>query len=462
MAAKKNDGRHLTLEDRLIIQNGIEHELTKAEIARSIKADPTTIAKEIKLHRSLVPGTIKLPVKNCAKYAKCSHRTNCSQNCKDFILFSCKRRDRSPGACNGCEKYKTCHFDKYRYNAYTSQHEYEKNLRESRQGVDMTPEDALVKGDIVKRLLVQGQSPIEIVTNNPELGFCERTLYNYIEDGVFRKSGVTNMDLRRKVSRRQRISKDKKNEFKKRKSHAYLKGRTTADYEAFIKEQNENNSHVSVVEMDTMYNDVSNGPFIQTFKIVDAQIALAIFHKEKTSDEMVKGLDQIEAMLGSDLFESLFTVIRTDRGSEFINPEGLEKRSDGTTRTHVFYCDPMASWQKPLVEGKHVEYRYILPKGKDLYSLGLTSQKQLNIVLSHLNSRTLDSTIGIGSQTPFQYARFFYPDLVDRMYAFGIEEIDGNYVILKPWVLDEKRRNEAFKETKKILSRKAVLKQKKK
>lgn len=461
MAAMKHKGKHLTANDRCVILEGICEGVSKTEIASRIGADPTTIAKEISSHRTLVPGRISLKMRDCALYKTCKHRSNCRKTCKEYVPFSCKRRDRSPGACNGCTNRGSCRYDKYEYSAVTAQHEYEKKLVESREGINLTAEEAKVMGDLVKQLLVQGQSPIEIVTNNPELGICEKTLYNYIEAGVFRSSGVTNLDLRRQVSRRQRMSKDKANEFKKRKSYAYLKGRTTDDYQQYLAEQKEAGVHVSVVEMDTMYNDVSNGPFIQTFKIIDAQIALAVYHEEKTSDEMIKGLDMIEAMLGRDLFESLFQVIRTDRGSEFEKPEGLEMRADGSRRTRVFYCDPMASYQKPLVEGKHVEYRYVLPKGRDLRKLGLTSQKQLNLVLSHLNSRTLDSSIGTGKQTPFQFARFFYPELVEKMYQFGIDEVDGNYVILKPWLFDEKRRNEEFSRIRKRLSEKAVLKRKK-
>lgn len=461
MTAKKHKGKHLTQNDRVLIMEGIIEGVSKSEIASRIGVDPTTVAKEINLHRMPLPGRIHLAMRDCALYKTCRHRANCRKSCKEYVPFICKRRDRSPGACNGCTNRKSCRYDKYEYSAVFAQTQYEKTLVESREGVNLTAEEAKVMGDLVKQLLVQGLSPLEIVTNNPELGICEKTLYNYVESGVFRGSGVTNLDLRRQVSRRQRMSKDKKNEFRKRKSYAYLKGRTTADYEQYLQEQKEHGVHVSVVEMDTMYNDVSAGPFIQTFKIVDAQIALAVFHEEKTSDEMIKGLDMIEAMLGRDLFESLFQVIRTDRGSEFEKPEGLELRPDGSRRTRIFYCDPMASYQKPLVEGKHVEYRYILPKGCDLRKLGLTSQNQLNLVLSHLNSRTLDSSIGTGSQTPFQFARFFYPELVEKMYRFGIDEVDGNYVILKPWLLDEKRRNVEFSRIRKRLLEKTVLKRKK-
>lgn len=462
MAAMKKPGAHLTPSDRSIILNGIIESSTIAKIAALIGADPTTVAKEIKKHRQLIPGRLKLKMKDCAVYAKCRMRKTCHRACKMYVKFTCKRRDRSPGACNGCKDRSKCPYDKYDYSAATAQDEYEHTLRESREGVNLTKQEAETIGPIVKQLLDQGQSPLEIVQNNEEFGFCEKTLYNYIEAGVFRESGVMNIDLRRKVSRRPRMSKDKKNEFKKRRSYAYLKGRTTVDFEAYIAEQKEKGIHVSVVEMDTMYNDITNGPFIQTFKIVDAHIALAIYHEEKTAAAMIEGINQIEEMLGNDMFKEIFQVIRTDRGTEFEKPEEMEQRLDGSRRTRVFYCDPMASYQKPLVEGKHVEYRYILPKGCDLHQLGLTSQDQLNLVLSHLNSRSLDSTIGIGKQTPFQYARFFYPDLVDKMRQFGIDEVDGNYVFLEPWLLNEKRRNEEYTKIRNLLTRKAVLKPKKK
>ncbi len=40
--------KHLTLEDRKAIQEGIEKRLSKTAIAKSIFKDPTTVAKEIK------------------------------------------------------------------------------------------------------------------------------------------------------------------------------------------------------------------------------------------------------------------------------------------------------------------------------------------------------------------------------------------------------------------------------
>ena len=56
---------------------------------------------------------------------------------------------------------------------------------------------------IIAPLLKQGHSPYHIVTSHPELGISEKTLYNYIEQDVFREAaGITVMDLRRQVSRK--------------------------------------------------------------------------------------------------------------------------------------------------------------------------------------------------------------------------------------------------------------------
>ena len=51
---------------------------------------------------------------------------------------------------------------------------------------------------MVDPLIKSGQSPYQIVTNHPELSISEKTLYNYIEQGVFRDFGLLDIDLRLK------------------------------------------------------------------------------------------------------------------------------------------------------------------------------------------------------------------------------------------------------------------------
>ena len=44
--------------------------------------------------------------------------------------------------------------------------------------------------------------------------------------------------------------------------------------------------------------------------------------------------------LGVELFARLFPIILTDRGSEFSDPESIERGEDGQTTTRVYYCTP--------------------------------------------------------------------------------------------------------------------------
>ncbi len=133
-------------------------------------------------------------------------------------------------------------------------------------------------------LLKQGLSPYRILQIHPELGISEKTLYNYIEDGVLLEvSGICSLDLRRQVSRRPR--KKKGGTFKKRADHRFLLGRTYRDYRSYLDEH----PGVSVTQMDTVYNDEFAGPFIQTFKFLDTGILFGILHKEKNALSMKQG-----------------------------------------------------------------------------------------------------------------------------------------------------------------------------
>ena len=305
--------------------------------------------------------------------------------------------------------------------------DYRTTLIDSREGVNLTSQEAKAMADIIKPLLKQGQSPFQIVTNHPELGISEKTLYNYIENDVFHEiAGITVMDLRRQVSRR--ISKKKSKGYKKRTDRKYLQGRTYKDYREYISD----NPDIFVTQMDTVYNDETNGPFIQTFKFVNAGVLFGIYHETKTAQSMKEGVDLLESVLGTELFRKYVHVLLTDRGSEFTAADAMETASDGTRRTRVFYCDPMQSGQKGTLENKHIELRYVLPKGTDLRALGLVDQTALNLTLSHVNSAPVEI---LGRKSPLDLADFIYHDLYERLDAFGIHKIEKDKVILKPYLL---------------------------
>ena len=51
-------GTHLTLEDRKFIQHELEEEKSRAQIAKELGKSPSTISKEVKLHRKIRPRNV--------------------------------------------------------------------------------------------------------------------------------------------------------------------------------------------------------------------------------------------------------------------------------------------------------------------------------------------------------------------------------------------------------------------
>ena len=423
--SSNNKNLHLTVQERIIIEKGIVNGSTKAAIALTIGKDKSTVGKEIKKHRELVhKSSYKI---NCANMKNCSHNHVCD-NCADFKPFTCNRRDRSPGACNGCSKYTHCRYDKYRYKADFSHKKYREDLVDSRTGINMSYGECKAMADIIVPLIKAGHSPYQIVTNHPELNISEKTLYNYIENGIFREFGLLDIDLRIKTKRK--ITKKASNKYKKREDKKYLNGRTYDDFINYTAE----NKNLSVVEMDTVYNNGSTGPFMQTFKFLDYSFMFIVYQEEKTAKSMVEGVDLLEKILGEDLFSEEVAIIKTDRGSEFCDAEGFEKEENESRRTRIFYCDPMASGQKGSLENNHKEIRYICPKENDLKDLGLNSQEKANLIVSHINSQSKEHLKG---KSPLEVMEFMNPALYQKFKDFGIERINKDNIVLKPYLLKD-------------------------
>lgn len=423
--SSNNKNLHLTVQERIIIEKGIENGSTKAAIALTIGKDKSTFGKEIKKHRELVhKSSYKI---NCANMKNCSHNHVCD-NCADFKPFTCNRRDRSPGACSGCSKYTHCRYDKYRYKADFSHKKYREDLVDSRTGINMSYEECKAMADIIVPLIKAGHSPYHIVTNHPELNISEKTLYNYIENDIFREFGLLDINLRIKTKRK--IAKKASNKYKKREDKKYLNGRTYDDFINYTAE----NKNLSVVEMDTVYNNGSTCPFMQTFKFLDYSFMFIVYQEEKTAKSMVEGVDLLEKILGEDLFSEEVAIIKTDRGSEFCDAEGFEKEENESRRTRIFYCDPMASGQKGSLENNHKEIRYICPKENDLKDLGLNSQEKANLIVSHINSQSKEHLKG---KSPLEVMEFMNPALYQKFKDFGIERINKDNIVLKPYLLKD-------------------------
>lgn len=196
--------KHLTIEDRIYIQNELDKGTSFKDIARFLCKDPTTISKEVKARRSsdwFHKGTF-LNAKNfCTKRfrckktnacnkillcgVKCASCPTCNQTCPDFQKERCSKLDRAPYVCNGCSK-KINHCTiahKYTYNARFADRKYRECLKDSRSGIAMTRQELHKKDKIITPLIAQGQSPHQIVANHPELNLSVRSVYNYLDMG---------------------------------------------------------------------------------------------------------------------------------------------------------------------------------------------------------------------------------------------------------------------------------------
>ena len=417
---------HLTMAERQIIETAIHHGATKQAIATTLGKDKSTIGKEIKLHRSCT-YKCSLPLE-CNNYKHCKFGRMCTTDCTGYVPFKCSRRDRSPGACNGCDKFKSCRFDKFRYSATDAQHDYKDTLVSTRLGVNASVSDVKQLGELLYPLIKQGQSIYTILQNHPEITLSDKTIYNYIENGVFQDVGISLSAIDLKCAVRRKMNKPVRNQYKPRKDKSYLKGRKYEDFKHYVEE----NETAKVVEMDTVYNDVSNGPFLQTFKFIKYDLLICIYQEVKDSKHMLDGILLLEKILGKELFEKEVEVLLTDRGSEFLFAQQAEIRPDGTRRTRIFYCDAMASWQKGSLENVHLLVRQICPKANDLYQLGLTSQDKANRISSHINSYAKEKLNGKSS---IQLLHFFNPEMAEKLNRFGIIEIGSDNIVLRPYLL---------------------------
>lgn len=237
--------------------------------------------------------------------------------------------------------------------------------------------------------------------------------------GLFKEWDVSNLTLKRKVKRKI----NKKQKLKKRKEPENYTGRTYTDYLEY-KIQNHN---IPTTEMDTVYNQQS-GPYIQTFIFENTSFMIGLLHSNKTADSMSKALNKFQNKLTDKEYKSLFSLLLTDRGTEFGKPQQFEINMDtGEIRSKIFYCDPQQSSQKPHVENNHNFIREILPNGQSWNHL---TQEKIDLMFSHINSTPRES---LGNKTPYDIFIFIYGEELAN--KFNIQKIAKDEVSTTPRLL---------------------------
>ena len=443
MSNIKYDQKHLTTSQRIHIEKGLNDGLSFAAIARKIEKHPSTVTKEVKKYRTFQPQE-KNPRKplRCALFKECTMRFLCDENdcvklckscfdvkllvskcsylCPEYTEPRCDSIRKAPYVCNNCPKLKRCNKTKAFYIAQNADSSSRELLVSCRQGINQDPANLAMLDDLISPLLKKGQSLAHIYAfHGHEIPCSRKTLYNYIDQGVFT---AKNLDLRRKV--RYKCKPRKSGTRISLAAKEFRIGRTYEDFQKYL----QNHPLIPVVEMDTVEGGRENSTqaFLTLF-FRNCSLMLIFVLRKKNQDSVIEVFDLLSERLGIKVFQELFPVILTDNGTEFQFPTRLECDGYGELRTRVFYCNPNSSWQKGMLEKNHEYIRYVVPKGQ---SLDPYDHADANTLMNHINSEARDSLNGC---TPFRLSQLLLNNRIHKL--LKLREIPADEVSLKPGLL---------------------------
>lgn len=423
--------KHLTAEERKVIEYSLNHKISYASIANALGKDPTTISKEVKSHTviwrkgalhgrnynnckhqfSCRKTALCIPCGAPKKHAFCRNCISCNQHCPDYEPVICSRRKKTAHVCNGCGFLSDCSFEKKLYRASVAQQEYRTLLSEARSGIGFTEEELKELDEKVSPLIRQGQSPHHIsVHNRDTLMVSEATIYRLVDSGLI---AARNLDLPRKV--RFKTRKRKKSVFKVDRSC-----RVGRDYGCFQRYMDEN-PDTPVIQLDSVIGK-RGGKVLLTVHFVNCEMMLAFLRDSNDAKSVENVFDSLYESLGHDRFCDIFRLCLADNGSEFSNPAHIEFTPDGIRRTRVFFCDPQAPFQKGSAERNHEFIRCFIPKGIDM---GQYTQDDITLMMNHINSY---SRVSLGNKCPYDVFRFLYGN--DLLELLGCATIPAQQVTL--------------------------------
>lgn len=427
--------KHLNLDARTTIELELGKANSFKSIGRLLGKDCTTISKEVRAHRIFEKTGAYGKAFNDCRHAflhncgfrqicrRCtSHKRpcwscgKCTENCISYIKYSCPGLSKPPYVCNGCKERSKCCLEKAFYRASKAQTEYDLLKSESRSGFAVSEAELKQMDDVISPLLRKGQSLHHIsLFHADEVMKSEKTLYKYINNGLFT---ARNLDMPRVI--RMRPRKAKPTALKVDKS--CRNNRTFDDYQIYLS----NNPDTPVCELDSV-EGVKGRAVLLTIHFIKQELQLAFLRNANDSQSVIDIFERLYFEMRPDVFMEVFPLLLVDNGSEFSNPKPIEFDKQGNRRTRLFYCNPSAPYQKPHCENNHEMIRRIVPKGTDWSQY---TQKQINLMMSHINSYARKS---LGNKSPYEVFAFQYGE--ELLKAFNLERIPADEIILTPALL---------------------------
>lgn len=391
--AENKKFNHLTKEERIEIQECLNHGMDFKKIARRIGKNQTTISREVKRHIEVVPA------RSSAEADKV-----------------CELLLKAPFVCNGCARRSRCMKERRMYYALKADTGYREALSESRSGIALNRKEFYEQDAVLKAGVEKGQHIYHIIKSNPQIMASTSTVYRYIKKGY---SSVSVLDLPRLVS------------FKPRKTKSVegiptrvRQGRTFECFQDFLA----NHDLENWLEMDTVIGR-PGGKVLVTFCTSYPPFMFGRLAADKTAASVSSEIQKLKSRLSASGFNfgDIFPVVLTDNGGEFANAAAVEQSASGEQESRLFFCDPYCSSQKPHVEKGHTLLRDILPKGSSFDAL---TQDDVDLIFSHINGVLRKELRG---RSAFDVFAFLYSERLAA--ALGIHFVDPDDVVQSPDLL---------------------------
>lgn len=408
MTTESTKNKHMTLDQRIEIQVGLEKRYTIKRIADTIDKDPTTVSKEIKKH------TFIKPIPNGNDEADEIHFDPETGEIIENPL--CPKLKKSPYVCNGCEKHKRrCGYQKQFYYAKNAQNDYKAELVDARVGIPLTKKEFYEMDKIISDGLKKGQHLYQIISSN-DFNASEASIYRYFHKGYM---SANKFELPRMVKFKQR----RKNQTARIPSET-KKGRMYDDFKAFVAKY----QLTTWVEMDTVIGR-PGGKVIMTFNFNFCNFIFGILLEDKTALSAANGITALKEVFRASgkKFSDVIPLLLTDNGTEFANVWAFIDDLDGDPETDLFFCDPNQSQQKARVEKNHTLFRDIVPKGESFDDF---TQETVNLIFSHINSVNRKALNG---KTSYDLFTFTFDS--ETASLLGISQIPKDKVIQSPLLI---------------------------
>lgn len=266
------------------------------------------------------------------------------------------------------------------YKADTAQRRHEERSANKGRGLKIGYDHKLAK-HIETKIKKDKWSPDAIIGNIKEAGLqfetsiCTKTLYNYIDRGIFAE--ITNHDLW--------VKKDGKNRNYKKIRTVALNNKNGKSITQRPKEADER-AEQGHWEIDLVVGKQGTNPAILTLVERKTRKSLYVLIKNKTQKEVLLAIKRARRRVGGN-FDSVFKTITADNGSEFLDSEGIKKaaKCDG-----VYYAHPYSSWERGSNENGNRILRRFVPKGTDIGKLTINELQQIEDWVNNYPRKILD------------------------------------------------------------------------